>query len=80
MGRQPVCYAAFLAASTHNTNIYLSPAGGDRFVLEPVDGFAWQMRLKSVVRGGTGHVGDHWVATALMWVGLQMCLWGVLQM
>ena len=52
VGRQPVCYAAFLSASTHNTNIYLAPAGGDRFVLEPVDGFAWQMRLKSVVRTG----------------------------
>lgn len=50
VGRQPVCYAAYLTASTKNTNIYLAPAGGDRFMIEPVDGFAWQMRLKSVVR------------------------------
>jgi len=45
-----VCYAAYLSASTQNTNVYLSPASGDRFMLEPVDGFAWQMRLKSLVR------------------------------
>ncbi|PRW56692.1 LIM domain and RING finger isoform A [Chlorella sorokiniana] len=54
VGRQPVCYAAYLTASTKNTNIYLAPAGGDRFMIEPVDGFAWQMRLKSVKREQAG--------------------------
>lgn len=50
VGRWNVCNDNFLTASRYSDSVYMGPAGSDRFVLEPVDGFAWQVRLRSRVR------------------------------
>lgn len=51
MGRRDVCRDNFLTSSRFSDGVYTGPAGSDRFVLEPVDGYAWQLRIRSRVRG-----------------------------
>lgn len=70
VGRKNVCYDNFLSAATFSDAVFLAPPGSDRFVLENVDGFAWQMRLKSMV-GGTAVR----AAGAPAWAAMRMAGW-----
>ena len=51
MGRTNVCFDEFLTSAKFSDAAFMGAAGADRFVLENVDGFAWQLRLRSRVRG-----------------------------
>lgn len=52
VGRQDTCLYQFLAGKSRQTGVFLDTAGQDRFVLEPVDGYPYQLRIRSRVSGG----------------------------
>ncbi len=51
VGRTNICFDEFLTSAKFSDAAFMGAAGADRFVLENVDGFAWQLRLRSRVRG-----------------------------
>ena len=51
VGRQGVCYYQYLTAKRAQTGVFLDVALNDYFVIEPVDGYPYQMRIRSMVRG-----------------------------
>lgn len=50
VGRNNICFDTFLTSSRFSDAVFMGAPGDDRFVLENVDGFAWQLRLRSRVR------------------------------
>lgn len=49
-----MCYYQYLTAKRAQTGVFLDVALNDYFVIEPVDGYPYQMRIRSMVRGRPG--------------------------
>lgn len=64
VGRRGVCFDNFMSAATFSDGVFMAPAGSDRFELEPVDGYGWQLRIKSRVGARV-----HWPRQLLAWGG-----------
>lgn len=77
VGRNNICFDTFLTSSRFSDAVFMGAPGDDRFVLENVDGFAWQLRLRSRVRWqgsrGGGAVGRWACALAAAFAAVVSC-------